>query len=177
MKKFPLLIVLFALASCAGDSKPESEAPPKPEVKTKHLICPQVAIVKEAEEIIDYGQEEADPSKLVAKAKMTKIEGDCAYRKGEASDSGIDIEFRLQSIAMRGPRLEGSKAGFPFFVAVLDPGDTVINRQMLSANYRFSGEGKLAELNEAMHVFIPLPEESLIGGPDYRVLIGFASPK
>ncbi len=176
-----IFCLFLALAACASDEeKPEAEpeAPPKAEIKTKNLICPQVAVVKEADEAVDYANGEADPAKLIAKARLTGIEGDCGYRTGDADESGIDISFTLKSMAMRGPKLpESNKVSFPFFVAVLDPSDNIVTRQTLSAGYRFPGDDKLREQSEQLHVFIPMPEEKLIAGPDYRVLVGFTKAK
>jgi len=184
MKKFGLLMVFLAMAACASDEdvavpEAEPEAPPKQEIKTQNLICPQVAVVKEAEEAADYQNGEADPAKLIAKAKMTGIDGDCGYRKGDLDESGIDIAFTLKSVAMRGPKLDKEKAkiSFPFFVAVLDQSDQIVNRQTLTEKYRFSGDEKVKEQSEQLHIFIPMPEENLTAGPDYRVLIGFMKAK
>ncbi len=185
MKKFGFLMIFLTMAACASGedvSVPEAEpeAPPaKLEIKTQNLICPQVAIVKEAEEILDFENGEAVPAKLIAKAKMTGIDGDCAYRKGDIEESGIDIAFTLKSIVMRGPKLDKDKAkiSFPFFVAVLDQSDNIVNRQTLTEKYRFSGDEKVKEQSEQLHIFIPLLEENLTVGPDYRVLIGFIKAK
>jgi hypothetical protein len=173
MKKFGSLIFLLILAACASgndEAPPKDEPPPEPEIRTEHLICPQVAILRQAEEVFDYAGEPPAADQLVAKAKLDKIEGDCAYRKDD-DNSGIDIAFTLHGVAARGPRLGGEKVSFPYFIAVVDPADKVVSREVVTAHYNF-GEGKVAEISEPLHVFIPMPVAQLGSGPAYRVLIG-----
>ena len=176
MNKYVLLFVLFALASCGGgDDKPkvaEEEITPEPEIRTDNLICPQVAILRQADEEIDYGGEKPEASQLVAKAHLKNIEGDCAYRK-DSDPSGIDITFKLHASAIKGPRLGGDQVSFPYFIAIVDPTDAILNRQVVTAQFKFSGDDKVTELIEPMHVFIPITAKELITGPSYRVIIGF----
>ena len=176
MNKFATLLVLLALTACGGGDKPkvaEEELPsPEPEIRTDNLICPQVAILRQADEVFDYGGEKPDSLQFVAKAHFKIIEGDCAYRKKENS-SGIDIAFKLHASAIKGPRLGGNRVSFPYFIAVVDPTDAILNRQVVTAQFNFSGDDKLTEIVEPLHVFIPLSAKELITGPSYRVLVGF----
>jgi hypothetical protein len=185
MKKIASLFVFLALVACGSSDKPElsQDAPsaepiqetplPEPEVRTDNLICPQVAILREAEEEFDYGGEKPNPGQLVAKARLRKIGGNCAYRKREGRETGIDIAFKLEVAAARGPRLGGDQVSFPYFLAVVDPSDTVLSRQVMTAQFDFSGGKKVTDTVEPLHVFIPLPVKDLPSGPHYRVLIGF----
>ncbi len=176
MKKRIILFALLAVTACASDDKPKkTEDKPdkaaKVENKTNELICPQVAILQPAQETLDYGGENPDPAQLVARAKMQSIEGDCGYQP-----KGIDINFTLHIAASRGPRLGGDKVGMPFFIAIVDPSENIISRQTVTAQFNFAGS-KTATDDEALHVFIPLPDNAQLGGPDYRVLTGFKSAK
>ncbi|MDR3424477.1 MAG: hypothetical protein P4M13_05290 [Alphaproteobacteria bacterium] len=181
MKKYGILLALFlALAACAdSDKSPAKDQPAMPEIKTDNLICPQVAILQEAQETFDYGGEKPDPAQLIAKARLKKIDGDCAYRADDkdGKKSGIDISFTLQEAAARGPRLEGAQASFPYFVAVVDPADNILSRQTLTAQFKFSGSDQVTVSSDPLHVFIPLSPQELLAGPDYRVLVGFEGPK
>ena len=171
MKKRIVLFAMLVLAAC-GEDKDASEKPhdkaDKPAVvkyKTEDLICPQVAILEQAQEVVDYGGEKPEPQQLVAKASMKKIEGDCAYRKDDKdlSKTGIDIAFTLHLVAARGPRLGGAQTSFPYFVAIIDPADKIVSRQSLTASFTFSGSDKVAESEEDMHVFIPVVTRSTNG--------------
>jgi len=182
MKKVGIFLVLLTLVACASDNdksdkqKAEKETKPAEAVlNTEDLICPQVAILQEAQEMFDYGGEKPDPAQLVAKARMRDIVGDCAYRKGNSDKKkdGIDISFVIHSVAARGPRLGGAQATFPYFIAVVDPSEDILNRQVITAQYKFSSSDKVAFDDEKMHIFIPLPTSEQQSGPDYRVLVGY----
>lgn len=178
MKKVVGLFALFVLASCASDEPkaPEQPVVPEPEVRTDGLICPQVVILREADTIVDYGRALEDDANLVAAAKLIKVSGDCAYRKGNGG-SGIDIAFTLEGRAIRGPALGGNEISFPYVVAIVTPSDDIVSRQRLTAKFTFDGKTKGTELEEPLHVFIPLDVKKLSLGPDYRVLVGFKQPK
>jgi hypothetical protein len=175
MKKWTALICLMAVAACAGDDKPKDaakdEAPKPAKIKTDNLICPQTAILKPAQQIVDYGGEKPDPAQVVAQARMQSIQGDCAYR-----DDGIDIAFKLNINAVRGKRL-GSQVSFPYFIAIIDPAEKIVSRQTTSVSFTFKKDEKVAETIEPLHVFIPLAKSDQLAGPDYRVLTGFNLPK
>ena len=176
MKKFGILFLIMALAACAGAdksaaSKDTDAVPVKAEthrLKIADLICPQTAILGHAQKVSDYGGEAPDPAQLVAEARMTAVKGDCAYRK-----DGIDIAFTLHLQAARGKRLGGGQVGLPIFIAVVDPAEKILNKQILTAQFKFSGADKITDIDEPLHVFIPLSEVALQSGPDYRVLVGF----
>jgi hypothetical protein len=176
MRKFlwMALVPVLALGACASDKsdKPKEEKkadkPAAEKLSTDNLICPQVAIVQEAQDVQDYGGEKPDPSQLVGVAHMQAIEGDCGYL-----EKGIDISFALHMAAQRGNRLGGSQASFPYFIAIVDPSDAIVTQQMMTAHFEFTGMGRRAEADEPLHVFIPLSKEALQAGPNYRVLVGF----
>ena len=173
IKKIGFLALLLAMSACSSEEKPPvvHDEPPAKEAekpfRADGLICPQVAILKNAEEVFDYGREKADPSQLVAKALMKHVSGDCAYRP-----NGIDISFTLDMASSRGPRL-GTQVSFPYFVAIVDPAENILSRQLMTAQFKFAGSEKVVETHEPLHVFIPLTGIALQAGPDYRVLVGF----
>jgi hypothetical protein len=180
MKKL-VILALLVLVACADDDSPNTpkEKSAKPEVfKTDHLICPQTAILEAAQETFDYGGEKSDPSQLVAKARMKSVTGDCGYiTKHDDDPTGIDINFTLHMVASRGKRLGGTQASFPYFIAVIDPVDTILSRQTVTAHFQFDGSDKTTVIDEPLHVFIPMAETAMEAGPDYRVLVGFRVPK
>ena len=176
-----LLLSGFMLSACAGDDNPDeadkaevaAEAPPKTHDEAlKRLaalpICPQVAIVRGLDDMRDYGGEKPDASELVAGAKLMGVQGQCEY-----TDTGIDVHFDLNMVAARGPRLGGKHTSFPFFVAVVEPSGTILNKERMTAEFNFSGDERTANTAETLHVFIPLPIAKRGLGPDYRVLMGF----
>jgi len=179
---FCVLLLMASLASCASKKEEDEQAAKDEETKEEkaaeakaardtykpHLICPQVAIVRELGTADDYGTENADPAQLVAAAHMKNVAGTCSYQ-----DEGIDIAFKLAFTAAKGPRLGGDKAEFPFFIAVLDPDQGILNKNQMSVDFKFKDSEKTAEQEQELHVFIPLPKDQKQTGPNYRVLAGF----
>lgn len=169
------MVCLLALTACASDDKAAAGKTDKDKAgQTEAVqdqpkpICPQVAIIHELENIRDYGTEKPDPSQLVGEARLQSLNGDCEYE-----DNGIDITFTIAGIAARGPRLGGDQVGFPFFVAVVDPDGKILNKDQMTADFKFSDGARIATANEPLHVFIPLPKDKDETGPNYRVLAGF----
>jgi hypothetical protein len=174
---FLLLAAALSLSACGSaddakhdDAKAEEKAAEhkKAEAAKVAPICPQVAIVRGLDVVRDYGGEKPDPDQLAIASKLLGIEGDCEYR-----DDGIDVAFHLNMAAARGPRLGGLHASFPFFVAVVDPDGHILNKNQMTAEVSFSSDEKIANHDEVMHVFIPLPKSKKAAGPYYRVLAGF----
>jgi hypothetical protein len=157
MKKSLSVAMIMACASltaCAsGDSKP------KP-------MCPQVAILRTLDKADDHGHETPDPSTLVSMAKMDKVTGRCDY-----GEKGVDVSFTLMLSAEKGPRLGSERAAFPYFVSVVDDADQIKAKELMTAEFTFSGEAKQTTLEQPLHVFIPLSKED--NGGAMRVLLGF----
>lgn len=168
-----LALTLCAVLAACADKPPEDRAEPveetPPPAKTSAVtpICPQVAILRAGQEAFDYAGEAPEPSQLVASAMMQSIEGDCGYR-----EDGIDIKFTLHMGAKRGPRLGGDRASFPFFIALVDPKETILSRETMTAAFKFSGDG-VAQAEQNLRVFIPLAKADQLAGPSYRVLVAF----
>jgi hypothetical protein len=139
----------------------EKYKPPKP-------ICPQVAIIHELENVRDYGGEKPDPDRLVSEGKLINIEGSCEYQ-----DTGVDIAFTLHMAARRGPRLGSNRVDFPFFIAVVDPDQNILNKDQMTASFQFDEDKRTAAHDEPLHVFLPLAKAKDQDGPNYQVLLGF----
>ncbi len=156
--------VLLGACASEGDKK-EEHRPPKPApVKTENLICPQTAILHAAQKAVDGA----------VQARLTGVDGDCAYRK-----DAIDLKFTLHMAARRidPPFVDKKTTDFPIFVALLDPSDSLVARQILTASFAFSGTDPAMGVDMPLHVSIPLAKEAQPSGPDYRVLVGFQNPQ
>ena len=167
-----VLGLLALLSACTSAPDEKKDAPPVPEKETAQEsplpLCPQTAIVRQAEEIKDYGRETPAPNQLVAAAHMTGLAGTCEY-----TDFGVAVAFELGLSAQRGPRLGGSQADFPFFVAVINPAGDVTKRDLLTARFSLSHDHKVTAQTEKLHIFIPLAKSDRAEGASYRVLVGF----
>ncbi len=173
---FCLASCLMFLVACADDSDKTEDTdkhePPAPKTAEVLPICPQVAIVKELEAVNDYAGETPTKDQLVAAALMRNVVGTCSY-----ADAGIDVTFDLNFAAERGPKLGGLKASFPFFVAVVAPNATVLNKELMTLELKFSSDTPFADRSESLHVLIPIDKSKRSTGPDYQVLMGFQLTK
>jgi hypothetical protein len=156
-RSFPVLCAAVALlAACASDDK---KAEPQ-------RLCPQTAIVRELQNIKDYGGEAPDDSAIVATALMRGVQGRCEYK-----EEGAGVSFDLKMAAERGERLGGDRVSFPFFVAVLTPDQKILSKELMTTDFTFSGKDRLVEKTEGLHVFIPMDKDA--DGTNYQVLMGF----
>ncbi|MCL2474090.1 MAG: hypothetical protein FWF23_04225 [Alphaproteobacteria bacterium] len=175
--KIILLFVLVVLSACSSSTSSLQEN--KPEIKLNNLICPQVAILREAKEALYYGNEritgaisDSESQPLLLKARMFKIDGSCRYDK-DGKDSGADIDFTITSAAVREKAGASQKFSLSYFVAVVDPVDEIIFRRLEKVTYKFSSKDRVTEAEDRIKLFIPIPEEKLAVGPGYRVLVGY----
>ncbi|MER2520961.1 MAG: hypothetical protein ABTQ34_09840 [Bdellovibrionales bacterium] len=194
--RFSAIVLAAALAACVGacssSPKPvegdgskasmvEAEAKPaeKVDLDSQPLpICPQVAVVRGLDTFLRtkqgeaYNERDVKPQALVAGARMTRVKGDCTYGK-----RGVDAKFKLSMVGARGPLLDGLKASFPYFVAVVDPSGRVIEKLAYSAEIGFSSEKRAMDHDEALRVHIPLELKDRASGAAYQVLMGFQRGK
>jgi hypothetical protein len=129
-------------------------------------LCPQTAIVRDLGRINDYGNDMPEEKSLVATVVMDKVQGTCQY-----SDEGVDVDFRLTMTAMRGPRLGGNRIGVPYFISVLDSGQAILTKDIMTADITFNGDERRGATTEDLHVFVPIPSD--VDASNYQVLMGF----
>ncbi|MDD5586959.1 MAG: hypothetical protein PHY92_08405 [Alphaproteobacteria bacterium] len=149
-----LCAVAVLLAACSSGKKEPQR------------LCPQTAIVREIERVKDYGGETPDDNAVVASALMRGVQGRCDYR-----DDGVSVSFDIKMTAGRGDRLGGDHVSFPFFVAVLDSEQKILSKELMTADFAFSGKDKKVEKTESLDVFIPMDKDA--DGTNYQVLLGF----
>lgn len=177
LKSILSLAMLGLLLSACGTDKEAKEADEpeeqtaelkQPQPRSVHPICPQVATIRELSTVHDYGNDTPEENQLVASAKLLRIKGDCEYM-----DESVDVSFKIEMAAQRGPRLGSSHIDFPIFIAVTDPDGTILNKDQMTTKISFSGNDKIAMHEESIHVVIPLPKDKQHSGPYYKVLSGF----
>lgn len=152
---------VVSLAACANNSDvrtPDGAA----------FTCPQVAVVRNLATMSDYGREEAKAENLVAKADFGTVAGGCSVE-----ENGIDIRFTVSMSAVRGARLGGDRASFPFFVAVVSPEGKVISKEPMTAEFDFAGGKNAALRTEKLRVHLPSKPQEQAASQQLRVLLGW----
>lgn len=150
-----LLAGLLLLAGCAG--KPPAALPP----------CPDTGLMLGAAQLYDFkaGAEQTEPNRIIA-ASIENYRGACRYENGQ-----MDFELELDFSAWRGAQGTTLERGqFPYFIAVLDAEESVLQRQGFSTTVPFDKTG--AGLKTEKHrLRLPLAEPKDAAG--YKVVIGF----
>lgn len=155
MKKLALsLLALLTLAGCAYFKKDEGPA----------FICPQIGLVEQADRMALM-----TGSEVAVNGIISNYRGACKPNK---SKSSVDFDIEVDFSASKGPAATGLKEqSFPYFIALLAPDETILQRQAFTTTVEFTDTG--AGLKTEQH-HIGLPLENLSNAKDYKVVIGYA---
>jgi hypothetical protein len=154
--------VAALLAGCTGGGG--DEAP--------RLLCPRPAIVDGLASLERYrpGAPEGDPSALAYRAALQNIAGTCTP---EGQDLAVQVSVEL--VVEPGPAFAGPAAEVPYFVAVVGPGDAVVDRRDYVARVTVPPGARRGGTTESFgQRFVGVGRQ---GGAGYRVLFGFAVPR
>lgn len=150
-----LLSGLLLLSGCA--STPPADLP----------SCPDTGLVLGAAQLYDFkaGADKIEPNRIIA-ASLENYRGACRYDGGQ-----MDFELEVDFSAWRGAMGTGLDRGqFPYFIAVLDPSENVLQRQGFSTTVPLDKTG--AGLKTEKHrLRLPLADAAAAAG--YKVVIGF----
>lgn len=151
-------------ALLAGCSTGGGGAPP--------LLCPRPAIVDGLASVERYrpGVAEGDESGLAYRAALQNIGGTCTE---DGQDLAVDVSVEL--VVESGPAVAGPVAEVPYFVAVIGPGDAVVDRRDYVARVTVPEGARRGGVSEGFSQrFAGVGRQ---GGAGYRVLFGFAVPR
>ncbi len=161
--------LLAGLAACSGDDNPE-EAPPAREVvvaEPQPTGCPRILFVDEAAQEVRFRPGPGrDLTDVEWRAAFAGFGGGCEY-----DDSGVDVDLILNIVAERGPAATSDEAAFDYFVAVADPQQQVLAKEIFQTDIVFPAGGATAGTSEALVQRIPLDNAAL--GRAYYILVGF----
>lgn len=152
----PMLVFLLGpiLSGCTGTKK---EMPP----------CPETGLILAASQISVFAENAAPEteSKLLD-GYLADYRGSCRNR-----DGALEFDLELDIIGQRGPAGEKLKrAEFPYFVALLDPAENILQRQGFSSTVSFDNAGGGMKTEKHRLRFMPEDGTSL---RLHKVAIGF----
>jgi hypothetical protein len=136
------------------------------------LLCPRPAIVDGLASIERYrpGADAGDPAALAYRAALQNIGGTCTE---DGQDLAVDVSVEL--VVEPGPAFVGPVAEVPYFVAVVGPGDAVVDRRDYVARVTVPEGARRGGVSEGFSQrFVGVGRQ---GGAGYRVLFGFALPR
>ena len=130
--------------------------------------CPRVLVLVEAEEVLQFRSGPGrDLTDIQFEAAIAKLSSGCEYDE----DGFVDVSTTIDIALTRGPAAEGDVGHFEYFVAITDPRDTIIAKEVFALDVEFPGgalRGAIADNVTQRILFAPFADASL-----YRILIGF----
>ena len=156
MIRVPIVVLCLVLAGCtAFESAPQ-------------LPCPRVVVLSEAAEMVEFlpgpGRDLTD---VLYVGEVVGMSSTCDYD----DDGYVDSEVLLAIGLARGPAAEGNIGRFTYFVAITDPNNKIIAKQVFPVEVEYPGFGPRVVVEEEIRqriYYAPNPDAGF-----YRVLIGF----
>ena len=155
------LAALFP-AACGGGSGQGTALP---------VACPRPGILADGADLTRWQPGPVrDLTTLVFDARLTGLNGTC--RPGRR-DRSLEVVLTPAFSVERGPAGGGARvAELPWFVAVVGPGDEVLQRQSFVERMAFNrGETRAAGEGEPVRLSLPVGEERR--ATDYRIFVSF----
>ncbi len=135
------------------------------------VACPRPGILADGADLTRWQPGPVrDLTTLVFDARLTGLNGTC--RPGRR-DRSLEVTLTPAFSVERGPAGGGARvAELPWFVAVVGPGDEVLQRQSFVERMAFNrGETRAAGEGEPVRLSLPVGEERR--ATDYRVFVSF----
>jgi hypothetical protein len=135
------------------------------------VACPRPGILADGADLTRWRPGPVrDLTTLVFDARITGLNGTCDRGRGDRS---IEVTLTPAFSVERGPAGGGERlAELPWFVAVVGPGDEILQRQSFLERLSFSrGETRAAVEAEPVRLSLPVGEERR--ATDYRVFVSF----
>ena len=135
------------------------------------VACPRPGILSDGADLTRWRPGPVrDLTTLVFDARLTGLNGAC--RSGRR-DRSIEVTLTPSFAVERGPAGSGERvAELPWFVAVVGPGDEILQRQTFVERLAFNrGETRATVEGEPVRLSLPVGEERR--ATDYRILVSF----
>ena len=130
------------------------------------LACPQIGILREANQVTLYRPGGKGAADVEARAQIVDYAGNCTY-----DEDGVTVDVSLILVAERGPALAGTAVPLRYFAAIVDPAGTITARQQFDTVIDFTGNVPRAGSREDLQPRIPMPRGK--DGRGYQVMVGF----
>lgn len=133
------------------------------------ISCPETGMMMDATEMPIFvdGQGKPQAADIAAIAYTGNIRGGCNFdTPGQA-----EMELKLTFSVRKGPRGQGlEKMHLPYFIAILSPDESVLQRKAFSTKVDFDNE-ETASTTEEHDLRVPVPSREEAG--KYKVVAGF----
>ncbi len=148
MKKIIVLFFCIILSGCITVNPAEDN------------ICPNTSFVRDTSTITEFKDD-----KIISKAALKDLSGTCSYKKGV-----IKVKTSLEIYAELAPGIEQDKLEYPYFIALLDGNDNILNKKTFIAE--LETDAKIGSLIIEDNNFT-FPLESSNNIKNYSIIFGF----
>ena len=130
--------------------------------------CPRVERLSQATHVTQF---RPGPGRALTDVRF---EGDIAYLAFSCDyddDGFVDVDVTIDLELSRGPAAGGDVGHYEYFVAVIDPRDTIIDKRIVPIDVEFTGDAASLRRTEEVSwriVFAPEPDARR-----HRVVVGF----
>lgn len=150
-----LFLAALLLAGCGGMGAKKDDLP-----------CPDTGLILAASSMTSFNAEAAAEENKIVEATLDNYRGACRWRQ-----ETLEFMLEVDVAARRGPAGAELKRGeFPYFIAILDPEENVLQRQGFSTTVSFDNNG--SGLTTEKHI-LRLPMEDTKTVRLHKVVIGF----
>jgi hypothetical protein len=131
--------------------------------------CPYVKVLYDASRYVEMNGDPPSASTVGFTGEIQNLASGCEYK----SDQPIKVEARLLFALGRGPRAEGSRHTYRYWVAVTDRDRGVIQKQYFDLPVDFpAGADRVTKSEDVFGITIPRADLK-VSGANFEVLIGF----
>lgn len=134
------------------------------------VSCPTLTLPADLADLTRYRAGSApDLSTVVLDARVSAVDANCRRgRRDQSVDATISMRFQLD----RGPAAPGRSVQIPWFIALLDADNNVLNRQTFVLPAQFGANTTRAAVS-SQPVEISFPVGQTRRAQDYRIMVGF----
>lgn len=157
--RFVLVGAVLLTGACSSNNKNAGAAE----------VCPKVGVLADASQLVEFSGAAGDVGGVVYRANIVNAAIRCQYTK-----RWVDLTLILQFHAVRGPSSLGRAYQFRYFVAVTDPSENILAKEVFKLPLQFpSAENEAVLRDKVERIRIPMKKKRKETGMAYQVLVGF----
>jgi len=172
MISFPRLFTSFglmlSLAACSSSAlNPFRADIPEP--------CPPITILKSAASKTAFQAGDGrDLIDIDYEASLSNVYSACDYSVDYDTRAGkIFVQVAPEVRAQRGPANSSRVADIEYFVALVDPDQQILNKNVFTLRVGFPGNLTRNQVREEETVTLTIPTDGNTDGSDYQIFVGF----
>jgi hypothetical protein len=170
MRALGWILLPLALAACGegglrggGRGEAPVTVPARPD-------CPTAAALADAADLRRYRTPDSqDLTDLIVNARITGLSGACSYADRRRA---VRVTLTLAMEATRGPAATGRTVSLPYFVAVTDAEDRILDKAVYAVPAEFpAGRSRVRLTGEQVTLTLPIAPDR--PAASYTVVVGF----